>query len=607
MIKKHFKNNNVNNNYFIFFFLVIFNFISFEVVSSEEQKKMSMIRDLEVIKHHFEVGYAPGKWKNEYAGWDINAAFENARTQILTTPSLTTKQFHQIVREFMGSMKDYHVDVLFYSTEKAQLPFSVKGVEGRYFVSWVDPLRLSSSYFGLNKGDELLEFNGQPVGEVIDELEAVVTKSSNPKTDRALAEMRLTSRQGMYGDVVPKGVVYITTRSESTRKIIKYQLRWSYSPEHINHPFDIFSVEKSFSFANFSLIDPPKPKLDPFQLIMANPLHQAIAQESTDRDGGLGSRKSFIPPLGEILWSSEDIVAPEEGSNNQNIEEIDNLQFWHAYIYRHPNDYAIGYIRIPHYLTSTQEVIGFGKIIDMMNEQTDALVIDQVHNFGGFIHIQYLLASMLTHQPLITPLHRIKITQKDAKEAYQILEIIKLIEREINFAEKMNQEPKVEGEEGLNHQELLFRKAYCELILENWNKGQYLTDPTPVIGIDHINPHPTYRYEKPILMLIDEMDFSGGDFMPAILQDNQRAYLFGARTAGAGGYVSQFEFPNINGIASCSYTASIAERVDFKKIENLGVTPDIPYHITLDDVKNGFCGYIDGVNQSIDLIIKNNK
>ena len=380
--------------------------------------------------------------------------------------------------------------------------------------------------------------------------------------------------------------------------------------EHIkagDHPFDIFSVEKSFSFANFSLIDPPKPKLDPFQLIMANPLHQAIAQESTDRDGGLGSRKSFIPPLGEILWSSEDIVAPEEGSNNQNIEEIDNLQFWHAYIYRHPNDYAIGYIRIPHYLTSTQEVIGFGKIIDMMNEQTDALVIDQVHNFGGFIHIQYLLASMLTHQPLITPLHRIKITQKDAKEAYQILEIIKLIEREINFAEKMNQEPKVEGEEGLNHQELLFRKAYCELILENWNKGQYLTDPTPVIGIDHINPHPTYRYEKPILMLIDEMDFSGGDFMPAILQDNQRAYLFGARTAGAGGYVSQFEFPNINGIASCSYTASIAERVDFKKIENLGVTPDIPYHITLDDVKNGFCGYIDGVNQSIDLIIKNNK
>ncbi len=46
-------------------------------------------------------------------------------------------------------MKDYHVDVTFFSTEQASLPFSVRGVEGRYFIDWLDPLRLSPSHYDI--------------------------------------------------------------------------------------------------------------------------------------------------------------------------------------------------------------------------------------------------------------------------------------------------------------------------------------------------------------------------------------------------------------------------------------------------------------------------
>ena len=69
-----------NKVLYTFFFLSVGSWAP-EEATFEDQKKALMIQDLEVIKHHFEVGYAPADWKKEHRGFDLNQSFENAKNQ----------------------------------------------------------------------------------------------------------------------------------------------------------------------------------------------------------------------------------------------------------------------------------------------------------------------------------------------------------------------------------------------------------------------------------------------------------------------------------------------------------------------------------------------
>lgn len=563
----------------------------------ENPKKIQMIQELEVIKHHFEVGYAPAQWKKEFSGWDLDLAFENSKQQILDAPHITTKQFQGIVRDFLRTMNDYHVDVLFLSTEAASLPFTVKSIDGRVFVDWVDPLRLPFSKFGIKVGDELLEFDERVISDVMNDLIAISGKYSNPQTDQSLADLKLTLRRGKEGDVVPKGSVIVKMQSADSGKVNSYQLRWTYMSENVPNPRDLLESIKLFKVFSTS----PREEISRqfSEMRMANPLYQSFNGEVYLRDGGLAARKSFIPFLGIPIWEIEN---PEPLDDND--EFIFEDAFWHAYIYKHPNGYPIGYVRIPHFDES--ELNDFKEIIKFMEKHTEALVVDLVNNTGGSSRNLYDMASMLTSKPMRTPYHRIKLTHKQAYDSYRTLQLIKAIEHSMQNLSDNDQEQE-EDDGGISYQQLLFYKAYHEFIVENWAAGRVISDPIHLLGVDLVNPNPHSQYTKPILVLINELDISGGDFFPAILQDNKRAVLFGTRTAGAGGFVRQFEFPNRHGIALCSYTASIAERPDLQKIENLGVTPDLEYQLTVDDIRGGYRGYISAVNGAVRNLILNEK
>lgn len=546
------------------------------LMAGSMEKKNGMLRDLDVIKHTLEVGYGPAEWKRSHSKWDLEQETEEAKTRIASMEKISSKQYQQILKQYLNKTRDYHVGIQFTSTEEATLPFTVKGINGRYFINWVDTKLLAPTHFHIRVGDELLEFDGAPVHEMITQLKTASGLLANAQTDQSLTELSLTHRKGMRGDVVPRGPMSVTVKSEENGKLYRYRLIWNYTPEVIPSILDKTPMQDTI----WSMFDQERSTINDETSLMTS-LYELYALNG---EGGnrptIGSYSSFIPNLGEKVW------------------EKDEDCHFKAYIYLNPQGKKIGYIRIPNYRGDVEKVETFGQIINYFQENTEALVIDQVHNPGGSVLYMYSLASILADKPFITPKHRICITPKYVLKAHEDLKQLEKISSDADAEKYLDEKCYYR-----TYEYCLYLKEYCRFIINEWNVGNYFTRPTYLGGVEQINYHHKYRYTKPIVMLIDELDFSGGDFFPAILQDNKRVTLFGTRTAGAGGCVYQFEFPNMNGIAKISYTASIAERVNFQPIEDLGVTPDIDYQITMDDLKVGYKGYVKTLNQVISNLL----
>lgn len=530
---------------------------------SESDVKNRMISNLETIRNDFEVGYAPVQWKKDHVGWDLEAEIQKAKKKIESKKSISTKDFQHIVKNFFRATRDYHVSVSFYSTESATLPFAVKGADKRYFIVFVDSDKLTEGM--IHEGDELITFEGKPIHDVILNLQQTEYGTTEEGTDRACAELMLTRRRGSRCDSVPHGSVSLQVKSKRTQKVSTYQLSWDYNPEEVTNHADYVKAEEPFSLTK---------GLD-MEFIAGDFIDCNIVPERKPHEPG--SRKSFIPDLGMKIWET----------NAENP--------FYAYVYQTPDRHLIGYVRIPHYSAGSEEAKAFALIIRHLQKTTEALVIDQINNPGGSVLYLYALASMLSDQALVTPKHCFTINQRNVFYAAEVLPILDQIQND-------DQAKKLLGDNiqgyPVNYQFIQFWQAYWRFILREWHQGRTLTKPHH-LTVDQINPHPTANYTKPILMLINELDFSGGDFFPAILQDNKRVTLLGTRTAGAGGYVIRSSFNNQFGIANYNYTGSIAHRVDQNPIENLGIKPDIEYLLTCDDLQNGYRDYIKAINTAI--------
>lgn len=569
-------------------------FFSAAAIADEAFEKSKMIGELDSIKNIFEFQYAPLAWKKNHFGWDLEQEIEKSTQQIIDADQISVKDFQKIVRNFFNSLHDYHTEVLFFSTESAFLPLEIKGTNGRYFITHVDRDLLSPRQYPFHEGDEVVKFNGRPIIEVVDELQQDEFGTVNPGTERALAERLLTKRSGMAGHDVPRGPISLEIRHLGKASTNNYQLIWSYQPEKVSQHSDkiLASTPKESQISSKDKIQHfNKPWMTPYYKPFENELlNQILNQGVEDEDEDsiespftIGGKNSFVPQLGRIWWSN-------------------NKPLWKAYIFETANHQLIGYLRIPLYIW--RKPSGFEElknIIALFEERTDAMIIDQVNNPGGTAFHMYAVAALLTNQALSTPKHCMAITHEDIYHAVETIPELEKVDSDLAAEELLGSNfcgyP-------ISYQFVRHWLEFCRFIDEQWKAGKRLTDPYHLYGVDHINPNPDVNYTKPILVLINELDFSCGDFLPAILQDNKRATLMGSQTSGSGGYVLRNSFCSRYGIAGFSITGSIAHRADHQPIENLGVLPDIPYELTENDFQDGFQDYKKAVLKAIDNLLK---
>lgn len=158
-------------------------------------------------------------------------------------------------------------------------------------------------------------------------------------------------------------------------------------------------------------------------------------------------------------------------------------------------------------------------------------------------------------------------------------------------------------------------------ILQQWaisfrnavGRGDLLSEALPICYNDgKILPRKNSNgnlisYTKPILLLINELDYSGADLFPAVLSDWGVVTTFGTETVGAGGNVI-----DANYIGNSEMTIRLTQSLMYRErevtapngvrthyIENVGVTPDIEYETTMEDYRDGFRRYRDVVSQAV--------
>lgn len=546
--------------------------------------KERMLAELDFVKGIFEIKYAPLKWKEQHVGFNLDEEMRSATQTIqhLQEPSL--REYHRVLKRFFNQARDYHVGVRFYATEEASLPFLVKGAEGRYFVAHIDREILPYSKFPFAVGDEILEFDQKPIDEVIAWIKEEELGGNTEETDQALAELMLTNWRAEEGDLVPRGKVEITGRKKGETRERRVTLEWHYVPEKIEGFKPQLNVKPNFS----------KWRLNPKETIKTEKFFERLMIYShwnsshvgcffSENKHSIGAKRSFIPPLGKKIWT-----AKKDGT-------------FDAYTFRSPGGHLLGYIRIPHYMGDEEEVKEFCEIVKIFQEHTEALVIDQINNPGGSIFYAYALLAALVHeQPLITPKHHMMLTQEEVYMAISILDALEGV-KDVKEAKEVIGET-FEGYP-VSMETVALLRDFCNFVLNEWSCGKLFTDPIHLFGVDEIKKHPDASYTKPILLLTNSLDFSCGDFFPAILQDSKRAKILGQRTAGAGGYVLGTQYPNQTAVLGFHLTGSMAERIGKRPIENLGIIPDIEYALTAYDLQNNYAKYVEKILAGVESLL----
>ena len=463
-------------------------------------------------------------------------------------------EYFEICAEYAASFKDGHTGFGLPSSFSATLGFSVDLYDGRPLVDYIDRKRLPEAQYPFQIGDELISVDGRTVADWHTEISRL-NGGGYARTTQRYGATLITSRVQSYypraHEIGDSATVVVSRRNGATET-------WTLPWRKAGTPYTTTSPSPGFRAA------------------MRAPRSVTTSDEQTD-------------------------VAPSAPTWPKSLDRIRSMRvmrsrFWNASVgvgavapvFKLPDNFVqragtasydtlfsgtftaqgltIGFLRVGSF--DGLDTATLQKEIRFMQQSTDGLILDVMRNPGGYGCDAETLLRHFAPDGIHSAAMSIRVTW----------DYIAGLESDLQLANAYSDDPDVITE---IQQELAAAKAA-------FASAKGLTAPLPICGpsqdlgpaLDRSGKPVTYS--KPVMLLIDDRTASAAELFASVMQDENRATLFGYRTSGAGGSVDAYAagvysetsvsmaigmLLRKNGISSTEYPTA-------PYIENIGVRPD---------------------------------
>lgn len=525
------------------------------VASSTSQRSLrttEALADFDQAVSQFRTYYGPLEYKNDRFGFDFEAMAAGFRERIVAATS--DADVYAAIAELAFKMRDGHVSFNLQAEDALSSTFMVPlfafPVADKVLIGNVDG---SLSGLGIQIGDEIVTIDGKDAWSYL----PTITKYAafgNELSDRHLI-YHVFNRPAWMKDLLP------------ARDQLEMTLRRSSGEEyHVELVWRVTAQPTATVFAT---------DLDAQFTVSGVDSFNAAAKGSLM---AMGAAKSyfFTPAVAAAFDMVE--VQPSAAYLAKYGLTAETAQPVFALLYRIGNKTVL-LVRQPTYTVPKPDatIATYKAVLDQYDGVADVLVIDQTHNPGGSLTYANDFVTLFAKGQARAMVQRMNADRKWVQDLR-------------GFAKEVDPTLASEFSRALLERAKIVEVAY--------DAGETLTAPIPFLSLSHLDAAADYTWKKPVLMLTDELAGSCGDIVPMLMQRNGLATLFGERTMGLGGNVEAVpELTNTRsyikltrGLFTTFEPSGEYRLEDF--VENNGVHPDLPYKLSLDDVRQGYVPYV---------------
>lgn len=531
------------------------------------------VTDFNSIASLFAKRYGPANWKIQALGVNV---FDTTRWVQRVRAAQSDLEYYEIALQYVAQLQDGHSSFRTPSNFIADLGLLTDIYDGRVLIEAIGRLRYPAAQFPFQVGDELVSLDGVAVERLIDE-QVRREGSGNPRGARRLAADRITFRPQAFvprSPDLPDTTEAVIRRADGTLET--YTLTWDKTGLPLRAvppvPSPVFGPSV-FEGPQGSEVGGPEAFLRQMQNWSYDNDKLSSYERTLVDDSGAAVSRLFILGWGQ---RAPYFGLPDGFTARRGQAPTDNF-FTGTYM---ANGLRIGYLRIPNFAPQFGSLAAVRELdteIAYFKANTDGLVVDVSRNTGGgCVGIDY--ASRLIPQTFTGFSEQLRPTQSLMNSFESQLRTARLLRSPGWVISTLEFYLKSLQDAALGNRAMTGPIPACPPTI-----SPFFTAATDTYLPARDDQGNLLAYDKPLIVLADELSVSFGDIFPAILQDNRRGPIVGMRTGGLGGSISGFPTgfysegvtTNTNSLVIRQLTASAPGLPSAPVIENLGVTPDI--------------------------------